>query len=237
MPFLHALIVSLLVSLSMRTTLAAPPTIRWITDGDRERPRAMQPAQGQNALSARTMLPSRAIPTDLQSAMPLVLRDTLWSRVAAEHALDPRLLYAVALEETRRAAGPDASSPWPFTLRGPDGPQFHHTQADAARALRHLLEYDSPHAIDVGLMQINLHWHGKRVQQPEQLLDPRTNLAIGARILAEALRSAPNDRVLGIGRYHQWRDDEVARAYGQRVLGVAEALANGAFHEGTRTRR
>jgi hypothetical protein len=78
--------------------------------------------------------------------------------------------------------------------------------------------------IDVGLMQINLHWHGHRVGKPEQLLNPVTNLQIGALVLAEAIQSAPNDLVLGIGRYYSWQNTEAAVSYGRRVLAVANQI-------------
>lgn len=73
-------------------------------------------------------------------------------------------------------------------------------------------------------MQINLHWHGHRVDKPEQLLNPVTNLQIGAVLLAEAIQSAPNDLVLGIGRYHSWQNVDAAVTYGRRVLAVADQI-------------
>jgi hypothetical protein len=156
------------------------------------------------------------------------LRGTLWETVAARHGLDPHWLYGVALQESRRRAGPGHAQPWPYTLRSPEGSQFHHSKAEAAHALRQLLTRHPPRAIDVGLLQINLHWHGRRVRAPEDLLEARTNLELGARLLAEAVGSAPDDLALGLGRYHHWRDSSRARAYGRRVLAMAAALEAGA---------
>ena len=73
-------------------------------------------------------------------------------------------------------------------------------------------------------MQINLHWQGHRVEKPEQLLNPVTNLQIGALVLAEAIQSVPNDLVLGIGRYHSWQNVSAAIAYGRKVLAVANQI-------------
>ena len=114
----------------------------------------------------------------------------VWATVANRHGLDAQLLYGVALKEMRHRAGPRTSSPWPYTLRGPTGPQFHRSRAEAAQALERLIANHSPLAIDVGLMQVNLHWHGRMVANPVQLLEARTNLEIAAAILAEAIRSA-----------------------------------------------
>jgi hypothetical protein len=83
-----------------------------------------------------------------------------------------------------------------------------------------------PRAIDVGLMQINLHWHGDQVADPVQLLDACTNLEIAAEILVEAIRSVPGDLELGIGGYHHWKDPAIARAYGRRVLRMVRAMTD-----------
>lgn len=155
------------------------------------------------------------------------LQGTVWAQVATRHGLDPVLLYGVALKESRRRAGARRSAPWPYTLRGPDGPQFHRSRAEAEQALRRLTARHPPLAIDVGLMQVNLHWHGHKVADPVQLLEARTNLEIAAGILAEAIASAPGDLELGVGRYHHWKDTAVARAYGRGVLRMVRAMSSG----------
>lgn len=89
-------------------------------------------------LTHRTIVatPADSAPPRPRPALPVsaagFLRGTLWETVAARVGLDPALLYGVALQETRHGAGARASAPWPFTLRGPDGPQFHATKAAAA---------------------------------------------------------------------------------------------------------
>jgi hypothetical protein len=168
-------------------------------------------------------VPARPVFTPASAAG--FLHGTLWETVAARVGLDPLLLYGVALQETRHGAGAQASAPWPFTLRGPDGPQFHATKAAAAQALRQLTARYRPLAIDVGLMQVNLRWHGDTVADPADLLDARTNLIVAADILAKAIASAPGDLELGVGHYHHWHDEARARAYGRRVLQMAEALS------------
>ena len=95
------------------------------------------------------------------------------------------------------------------------------TTAEAVETARALVA--EGRNIDVGLMQVNLQWHGHRAT-PDALLDAGTNLDVAAAILAAAIASAPGDPELGIGRYHHWRSDDVARAYGRRVLAVVQAL-------------
>lgn len=149
--------------------------------------------------------------------------NTTWGAVADRHGLDPSVLYAVALLESARAASRATVHPWPWVIRGPDGPQFFDSSEHAQRELSRLVEITDRRALDVGLMQVNLHWHGHRVAEPAQLLDPQINLQIAASILAECVRSAPRDLELAIGRYHSWRE-EAARAYGRRALALARAL-------------
>jgi soluble lytic murein transglycosylase-like protein len=79
-----------------------------------------------------------------------------------------------------------------------DGQAFFPTSQGEAKAL---LSAHQDRSVDVGLLQINIRWHGHRVDDPKSLLDPVINLEIGAAILKEALASAPGDLTAGIGRY------------------------------------
>jgi len=158
-----------------------------------------------------------------RAATALDLRGTVWETTARKADIDPYVLYAVALLESPARRAPGRISPWPYAIHTPDGPRVYATREAATAALKHLTQTYTPLELDVGLMQINLRWHGARVAQPGELLDPATNLRIGADILAETLRSAPADRVLGLGRYHTWRDAP-AREYGARVIRMRRRL-------------
>ena len=146
-----------------------------------------------------------------------------WQKAGQAHGVHPVLLYAVALAESATPSGTNQVTPWPYALRA--GTEAHYPQdaQSASTLLARLMEAESARTLDVGLMQINLHWHGHRVDNSADLLDGRTNLNVGAQILAEAMASAPQDPALGIGRYHSWRDDR-ARWYGNRVLAIYGSL-------------
>jgi len=159
----------------------------------------------------------------IQSPAALDLRGTAWESAARKADLDPYTLYAVALLESPARRAPGRISPWPYAIHTPEGPRIYATRKAAAAALKRLMHTYTPSELDVGLMQVNLHWHGTRVTRSDELLDPATNLRIGAEILAETLRSAPADRVLGLGRYHTWRDAP-AREYGARVIRLTRRL-------------
>lgn len=150
------------------------------------------------------------------------LEGTGWDKAAASVGLDPILLYAVGLVESRTLKSREYTAPHPWTLNSPEGGEFFKTKTEAiARTSQLFARYKN---IDIGLMQINWGWNGhKYVSSPSELLDPQTNLQVGASILAEAMKST-KDTVLGIGRYHNWRDERRARDYGRRVIRVYDAL-------------
>lgn len=156
-------------------------------------------------------------PTD---ALAVDLRGTAWEQVAWGHRLDPHLMYAVALVESRRGA--EWFAPWPWALRTQAGPVYAQSKLEALEAL-----YRGSYrggCVDVGLMQISTCWHAGRVGQLYDLLDPMTNLRVGAQILREALESAPDDLELAVGRYHTWSSEIRARSYGRRVLALRARL-------------
>jgi hypothetical protein len=134
--------------------------------------------------------------------------------------VDPVLLYSVALFESGRQGGKNQIDPWPFAL--------HFNQADvsiyalSAKEARFVLAHITTDNVDIGLGQVNYKSHRDKVQRPEDLLDPKINLMVASKILAEALNSTP-DPELGVGRYHSWTEWR-ARAYGRKVLTIYRAL-------------
>ena len=151
------------------------------------------------------------------------LRDTAWWGVAEKRGLDPYILYAVALVESAKVSK-RVAKPWPWALNRQGHPLIPDSQTEAKGILTDTLARGIRN-IDVGLMQVNIRWQGHRVRQPGDLLDPATNLQVGADVLAESIGSAPGDLALGIGRYHAGLRD-VARAYryGRRVLAIARHI-------------
>lgn len=73
-------------------------------------------------------------------------------------------------------------------------------------------------------MQVNLGWHGSRVDTPADLFNPQVNLRVGAEILKHAMASSPDNMKLGIGRYHSW-DDSRALGYAKKVMTVMKTVS------------
>lgn len=147
---------------------------------------------------------------------------TVWEKSAREIA--PELLYAIALQESRELYG-DKVRPRPWVIRHGDKVHEAETYWEAVDRLQALLESGAnPKAIDVGLMQVNLGWHGHRVEQPMELLIPALNISVAEEILTEA-RGSSSDTVIGVGRYHSYTS-ELAQKYGKRVVGIACRLGH-----------
>jgi hypothetical protein len=181
------------------------------------------------ALAAFTPFPARA---------ETGLEGTFWARAAAAAGVAPSVLYGIACQETHARWRDGSDRPWPWTLtvnRGVQageaggsavraGPRRFNSRVDAEQALSAYLA-SGVRDIDVGLMQINLRWHGRRVDNPLRLLDPRTSLAVAASVLREASAGAVGLRQ-AVGRYHS-RQAARGQAYADRVLRYARRLEDG----------
>ena len=151
------------------------------------------------------------------------LRNTLWGQVASKHRIDPYILYAVALTESRKNDGQNRVIPSPWAINNAGNTFIPGSQQEAEALLNQLMDQGKRN-IDVGMMQVNLRWHGHRVARPEQLLIPSTNLEIGASVLSEAIQSVPGNLAHGIGRYYSWKNELAAIQYGQKVIALADQI-------------
>lgn len=154
------------------------------------------------------------------SEVTIDLAGTVFEKVGKEAEIDPYLLYAISLCESAYHPNPQKGmvAPYPWVLRTKNKPIYGATQAEAAEELRILLS-KSDRSVDIGLMQINLAWHGHRVKDPVDLLDPERNVQVGAAILNELFSRNPDDALKAIGLYHS-RSPERSRAYSQTVWRV-----------------
>lgn len=155
------------------------------------------------------------------------LRGTSWEKHSQkECGLDPYLLYAVALTESKNNAGTKGyvvPSPWALN-NYVYGSYYPTSYEDAKRALARYLS--ATPVTDIGIVQINFRWNGQYVNHPEELLDVDTNIRIGAKTLCAAIKANPGDIELAIGGYNTQNPklEGKAREYGQRVLRVWKRL-------------
>lgn len=170
---------------------------------------------GVAALAVAALSPLQAMAIDLDG--------TVWSEASQKTCnLDPRLLYAVALYESKKYAG-KVVSPNPFALNISDKGYHPSSKAEAESLLTSGLV--KTRSIAVGAMQVSIRWNGSRVKNPSDLLDLRRNVLVGSTILCEMI-DGQQDMALAIGRYHTPNPklEHVARHYGENVLRIWRRL-------------
>lgn len=147
---------------------------------------------------------------------------------ARTYQVPPEVVFAVALAESEMLLTSRRVLPWPWTLNVEGRPERYRNRREAHEAIqRHLAAGRT--SIDIGLMQVNWHWHAQRLQDPWRALDPHHNLRVGAQILHE-LYQEDGDWTVVVGRYHAPADTPAARAraerYRARVLERMQRLSH-----------
>jgi hypothetical protein len=177
----------------------------------------------QAAQLVQTASRAAQVPLDIPEALGKAqggFPGPIWKQAAKTHGVDPVLLYSDALFESGRHGDKNKVGPWPFALNFNEANVS--IYALSAKEARFVLANVTTDNVDIGLGQVNYKSHKDKVQRPEDLLDPKINLTVASKILAEALNSTP-DPELGVGRYHSWTEWR-ARAYGRKVLTIFRAL-------------
>lgn len=148
-----------------------------------------------------------------------------YQRAASNAGIPANVLFAVALQESGMVIR-GRLIPWPWTLNTDGVSHRFSRRAEACTALRHALTQHRN--IDVGLGQISVRYHGHRVREPCELLDPYRNLAIAAAILDE-YHTPGDDWLVAIGHYHRPAGGKPAARYRrsvqQHLAGVSEGKA------------
>lgn len=148
---------------------------------------------------------------------PTIQPPPAYRTAAMAAGVPPTLLFAIALQESGLTyAG--RLIPWPWTLNIAGIAHRFHRQREACNALLSALRSISPYRADVGLAQINVGYHGHRVDHPCALLNPRVNLRVAAQILLEQQRPE-DDWLAAAGRYHRPAGGEPAERYKSALVG------------------
>lgn len=149
-----------------------------------------------------------------------------YGAVGREVGVPPAILFAVAMEESRRLwAGTKERRllPYPWTLNVAGTPCRFESEKACLGYLQLLLQ-NGRTLVDIGLMQVCWKYHAHRFANAAQAIDPYTNLRAGARILREHY-DASAEWLAAIGRYHSPADGPRARAYASRVAGHLSRIA------------
>jgi hypothetical protein len=114
---------------------------------------------------------------------------------AMHTSVDPKILAGIALNESAYNG-----RAWPWTLNVAGRGFFFRTRDDAYRAVRYLIS-NGRKDFDVGIMQVNYGYHGKRFASPWDALAPATNIRVAEEILNENYRLT-HSAVKAVAYYH-----------------------------------
>lgn len=124
-----------------------------------------------------------------------------YAAVAEAEHVPADILYAVACAESGREMPDGETRPWPWTLNIAGEGHWFPTRIAAYETLKRALGNDA--SVDIGLGQINWHWHRVRLVTPWLALDPYFNLINAARLLRKQFEDCRcDDWWTAVGRYH-----------------------------------
>lgn len=139
-----------------------------------------------------------------------------YERIAARYEIPAAILYAVALAESGKPIPSlSARRPWPWTLNVAGEGRYFPTRLAAWRVLDASLAVGET-SIDIGLMQVNWHYHRQRLGNTWLALQPEHNLSVAAEILKRCYAER-RDWWSSIGCYHAPNDAARAKRYTERV--------------------
>lgn len=127
----------------------------------------------------------------------------------AQYAIPDNLLLAIGIQEAGRQVDGEVTV-WPWSVNAEGRGIFFQTKEQAIAWVR-TQQAQGVRSIDVGCMQINLHWHKGAFRSLEEAFDPAANAAYAARFLAD-LRRTEATWWDAAGSYHS-RTDSHRRRY------------------------
>lgn len=134
-----------------------------------------------------------------------------YRNIAKAVGVPEKILYAIALQESKLLLGEGFIKPWPWTLNVKGTPHRMSNSAETVERIRQA-KASGINNIDVGLMQVNLKYHGQRFENLSDAVDPYNNIWIGATILKEEYERCKQDWWCAVGHYHS-RTPERAKKY------------------------
>ncbi|MGP1715702.1 MAG: lytic transglycosylase domain-containing protein [Methylophilus sp.] len=125
----------------------------------------------------------------------------IWDTAATNSGIEKKVIQSICITESGIRFDDGFRRPWPYVLNSRYGPMFFHTKEKASEMLTHLISLKVKN-IDVGMCQINLEYHGHRVTNPHDLLDPVVNLNVTSRYLKELMTRYNGDITNVVAAYH-----------------------------------
>jgi hypothetical protein len=145
--------------------------------------------------------------------------------VERREGIPANLLAAIALTESGRYdADSGENFAWPWTVTSQGKGRYFATEAEA-RAEVEILLSQGVRNIDVGCMQINMHYHWNAFETLDHAFDPGSNAAYAAKFLKARYNETKN-WLTAAGQYHS-QTPENFRPYRIKVLSYWNRLNRG----------
>lgn len=136
---------------------------------------------------------------------------TRWERIST---VPNKLLHAISLAESGKWSKRDRRvRAWPWTVTSGGPGSYFNTKREALAEVRRLQARGVTN-IDVGCMQVNLHFHGHNFGSIEEAMDPDLNAAYAAKFLTNLRRNADN-WAEAAGHYHSMTPGRTERYRGK----------------------
>jgi hypothetical protein len=148
---------------------------------------------------------------------------TYFPQEAHINALPRGLLESIAQVETGGAGGRVSADGWPWAIHVNNDGRFFATKAEAVQEAQRLLAQGED-SLDVGCMQVNLHFHPGAFSSLEDAFDPAHNVAYAARFLA-SLHADHVSWAEAVARYHS-ADPERGGPYSAQVMAIRDGTAD-----------
>jgi len=160
-------------------------------------------------------VPARAAPAEgVDNAQTICAAET--AAMERQTGIPRHLLTAISLAESGRWSGAErANVAWPWTVTAEGRGRFFDSREEALAEVEILLT-QGVRNIDVGCMQVNLHYHGAAFETLQEAFDPRANTAYAATYL-KAMYQATGNWMRAAGHYHS-TTPERSGPYMQKVL-------------------
>ncbi|MDP4796454.1 MAG: hypothetical protein NWR87_06035 [Rhodospirillales bacterium] len=129
-----------------------------------------------------------------------------WERISD---VPPKLLHAISLAESGRWSKQQRElRAWPWTVTSGGPGTYFATKAEALAEVQRLQDKGVQN-IDVGCMQVNLHYHGENFNSAAEAMDPDINVAYAAKFLTR-LRQDAESWGEAAGYYHSMTPERTA---------------------------
>ena len=149
--------------------------------------------------------PVSAAPSQgLDDPWQICIRET--ARVERAEGIPKDLLRAISLIESGRwDSRKQVNVAWPWTVTAEGKGRYFATKRDAITAVLELWSENVTN-IDVGCLQVNLHYHGGAFANLEEAFEPSRNVAYGAKYL-KSMYHASRSWSQAAGYYHSTRPE------------------------------